>query len=515
MDNDVAVMPDVHDTGMKIERAREVYAEHLSIEEKPSKVEVYSWYLYGLCSYFIQTVLVPIVFPLLISQIFKRVPPPTQGWYRSFRGLACDKNEMTLYRSITYQSINVGQWTFSSLEWVSASWVIGLILAAPFLGFASFYLDHSRSQQIIAGAATVIGVVFCLPAGSFRLTWIFPPYIAAIVAAHTIATAAHTRHLGLMIRGFTGPTLNRDQFHLRRAASTWLSLIATAVGSLGCAAFSSFTSHMVNEKFVGLWVVSIFSGIMWLVGILHVGIAQRSGLPSTSTPISHFFSTLAFPQAVGGLVSVFLGSFTAMCIFTGGVLFVMGQLCLKPVALLYLLLTYFLFPIVSLPLMHPLQHVLRTSAVKMKILGFALSMLTSGMGFYFREKTWAKEHVLLFAAIQGTSAGTLHAFGRVLILDSAPCGKEGAFAAWHSWVGGIGACAGFAAASAVPGKIGTSFGVAFLGAALGAIVLVYGNVSDYGGALRAGHVKGDGAGRGLPEHAFDDEVIVKEQSAAP
>lgn len=96
MDNDVAVMPDVHDTGMKIERAREVYAEHLSIEEKPSKVEVYSWYLYGLCSYFIQTVLVPIVFPLLISQIFKRVPPPTQGWYRSFRGLACDKNEMTL-----------------------------------------------------------------------------------------------------------------------------------------------------------------------------------------------------------------------------------------------------------------------------------------------------------------------------------------------------------------------------------------------------------------------------------
>ncbi|KAF8033535.1 hypothetical protein BT93_D2202 [Corymbia citriodora subsp. variegata] len=511
MDSVVAATPDVHDTSMKIERAKEVYAEYLSIEEKPSKVEVYSWYLYGLCSYFIQTILVPIVFPLLISQIFKRVPPPAQGWDRSFKGLACKQNEMTLYQGIAHQLINVGKWKFSSLEWVSASWVIGLILAAPFLGFASFYLDHSRSQQIIAGAATVIGVVFCLPAGSFRLTWIFPPYIAAIIAAHTIATAAHTRHLGLMIRGFTGPSLNRDQFHHRRTASAWLSLIATAVGSLGSAAFSSFTHHMLDKHFVGLWVVSIFSGIMWLVGILHVGVARRSGLPSTSTPISHFFSILAFPQAVGGLVSVFLGSFTTMCIFTGGILFVIGQLCLKPVALLYLLLTYFLFPVVSLPLMHPFQHLLRTSAVKMQILGFALSMLTAGVGFYFKNHTWAKEYILLFAAIQGTSTGTLQAFGRVLILDTAPCGKEGAFGAWHSWVGGIGACAGFAAASAVPGKIGASFGVAFLGAALGAIVLIYGNMSDYGGAVRAGHVKEDGGGREL----FDDEVIVKEQPAAP
>lgn len=372
------------------------------------------------------------------------------------------------------------------------------------------------------GAATVIGFVFCLPTGSSHSTWTFPPYIAAIVAAHTIAAAAHTRHLGLMIRGFTGPALDRYQFHLRRAASAWLSLIATTVGSLGSAAITAFTHHMldIHSKLVGMWVVSTFSGIMWLVGILHVVVAQRSGLPSTGTPISHFFSTLAFPQAVGGLVSVFLGSFTTMCIFTGGVLFVIGQLCLEPVYILYLMLTYFLFPILSLPLMHPLQHVLRTSAAKMQILGFALSMLTSGMGFYFKEKTWAREHILLFAAIQGTSTGTLHAFGRVLILDAAPCGKEGAFAAWHSWLGGIGACTGFAVASAVPREIGASFGAAFLGAGLGATALIYGNVSDYEGAVRAGHVKeedgggGGGGGRELPERAFDDEVIAKERLSA-
>ncbi|KAI3418533.1 uncharacterized protein J3R85_013740 [Psidium guajava] len=518
MVNDIEATPDVHGTGMKIERAKEAYAEHLSIEEKPSKAEVYSWYLYELCSYFIQTALVPIVFPLVISQIFKRVPPPAQGLGRSFGGLACKEQEMMLYQRITYQSINAGQWKFSPLEWVSASWVVGLILAAPILGFASFYLDHSHNQQLIAGAATIIGVIFCLPAGSFSVMWIFPPYIAAIVAAYTIAGTVHTRHLGLMIRGFTGLTVHKDQFHLRRAASAWLSLIATAIGSLGSAAMSSFTHRMLDnsDKFVSLRVVSIFSGILWLIGILHVALAKRSGLPSTSSPISHFFSTLAFPHAVGGLVSVFLGSFTVMCIFTGGVLFVIGQLCLKPVSILYLLLTYFLFPIVSLPLLHPLQHVLRTSAVKMQILGFVLSMLTSGMGFYFREKTWAKEHILLFAAIQATSTGTLHAFGRVLILDSAPRGKEGAFAAWHSWVRGIGASAGFAVGSAVPGKVGTSFGAAFLGAGLGATVLIYGNVSDYLGALRAGNVKEDDGGRELPEHAFDDEVIVaQERSVAP
>lgn len=95
-DDDIAATPDVQDTGMKIERAREVYAEHLSIEEKPSHVEVNSWYLYGLCSYFIQTVLVPIVFPLIIGQIYRNVPEPAQGWYRSFRGLACTNKEMTL-----------------------------------------------------------------------------------------------------------------------------------------------------------------------------------------------------------------------------------------------------------------------------------------------------------------------------------------------------------------------------------------------------------------------------------
>lgn len=40
-------------------------------EIKPTKSEVFGWYLYGImCSYFIHTVLIPIVFPLIVSQTF-------------------------------------------------------------------------------------------------------------------------------------------------------------------------------------------------------------------------------------------------------------------------------------------------------------------------------------------------------------------------------------------------------------------------------------------------------------
>lgn len=85
--------PDVHSVTMKLERAKEVYAEYEGHQERPSKGEVMLWCLYGLCSYFIHTVIVPILFPLIISQIFK-APEPLQGWEKSYKGLTCTKKEM-------------------------------------------------------------------------------------------------------------------------------------------------------------------------------------------------------------------------------------------------------------------------------------------------------------------------------------------------------------------------------------------------------------------------------------
>lgn len=87
---------DVHSTGLQIERARDAYRAYAAVEEKPSKAEVFGWHLYGFCTYFIQTTLLPILFPLIISQTVYDVPEPTQGWDHSYRGLACRQKEMRL-----------------------------------------------------------------------------------------------------------------------------------------------------------------------------------------------------------------------------------------------------------------------------------------------------------------------------------------------------------------------------------------------------------------------------------
>ncbi|PNX57683.1 hypothetical protein L195_g050528, partial [Trifolium pratense] len=57
----------------------------------------------------------------------------------------------------------------------------------------------------------------------------------------------------------------------------------------------------------------------------------------------------------------------------------------------------------------------------------------------------------------------------------APTGK-GVSCVWYGWIRAAGLCLGFTVASAVPGQIKTSFGVAFVAALVGIIVLVFGNV---------------------------------------
>lgn len=75
------------------------------------------------------------------------------------------------------------------------------------------------------------------------------------------------------------------------------------------------------------------------------------------------------------------------------------------------------------------------------------------------------------------------------MLDCAPSGKEGAFSIWYAWMRAAGLCVGFTVGSVAPGHIRTSFGTAFCTAIVGIVVLLFGNISDVGGAVAAGHVR--------------------------
>ncbi|KAJ9549749.1 hypothetical protein OSB04_022292 [Centaurea solstitialis] len=508
---------DVKIVGMKSES--EISEEYEEYEDKPSNGEVMGWCFYELSSYFTHTVLLTIVFPLIISQTFGSDPPePARGWYMNGKGFACSKKETLLFEALTYARVKVGSMKFSALEWTSISWFFGLIVAAPLLASVSIHLDHRRNPHMIAGFATAIGALFCLPAGAIKTVWIMPPYVAAIVASNAVGSAFHNRHLGLMVRGFVGATIRKLQFPDRQAVSSWLSLYATAGGCLGSAAIASFTYYMLRnqEGFISLWVVSIFSGILWFAGIAHILTATRSNgnkspNSNTTVPGSHFVSIFKFPHAAGSLVGVFLSSFSTMSIFAGGLLYIVGQLCVPPKDLLFVWLTYFFFPLFVLPLLQPIQKLIRSDAVKMQIFGFLLSTLTSGMGFYHRHESWHNGHVLFLAAAQSIAAGVLHAYSRILLMDCAPAGKEGAFASWFSWVRMLGAFVGFAIGSSGTGaNINRSFGGAFAAAVIGIVALVFSNVSSYGGAVAAGHVhKRRETGSPVPVRGSNDVVSAK------
>ncbi|GAA0174250.1 hypothetical protein Leryth_010517 [Lithospermum erythrorhizon] len=495
-DEEIKSSPDVNNVAMKIQRAGEVYKAYAGTELKPTKDEIWMWCLYGLCSYFIHTVLIPIIFPLIVSQTVDMPPEPKLGWLKSLKNLECSENRVQLYQRLVYQSIFEGKSKdLSPLGWTSISWAIGLVLVTPAMGLVSVHLDYGKNQQLIAGAATAVGGLFCLPAGFFKTWWIFPPYIAAIVAAYTVSTSFHARYFGLMLRGFVASPMKKSQFPDRKSVAGWLSLYSTAAGCLGSGLISAFTYHMLrkSDHFTSLWVVSIFSGLFWFIGMSHIFTTTRPGVnsnsPSDSVPKGHVMSIFNYPHAAGSLAAVFLSSFTTMCIFTGAVLYALGALCLEPVHMLYTWLTYFLFPLLSLPLAHPLARLIKADAVKMQLLGFVLSTITSGFGFYYRHSIWNKHHIMGFAAIQSTGTGLLHAFSRVLLLDCSPAGKEGAFSVWFSWVRSVGACAGFAFASAYPANNTKTFALAFCAAVAGMISLVFGNISNSGGAKAAGHIK--------------------------
>lgn len=90
-----APAPRLNNKDMKI-NSREGYNEYEEIGEKPTRFEVWGWYMYEFCSYFVQTVLIPIVFPLIISQLQQLPTDPVQEWVNNHQGMACAEKEITL-----------------------------------------------------------------------------------------------------------------------------------------------------------------------------------------------------------------------------------------------------------------------------------------------------------------------------------------------------------------------------------------------------------------------------------
>ncbi|KAG2603794.1 uncharacterized protein LOC120669519 [Panicum virgatum] len=494
------------ETAREIQVVREAYRRETTApsyvipEEPPAMVELVGWYLYGFCSYFITHLLLPVLFPAIVTQVAFPSSDFTPDPKYTLKGATCSIHEMSMYQRLTRHSIAIDGSRLSPLGWSGLSWAIGILIVAPILTQTAHHLDRGQYQSLILIAATSFGSFFCLLTGFFKTVWVFLFYILFIAGSIIVAEAVHTRNLGLMIRGLAAHDSGKHLVLRRRAAASQLSLYCTAIGGIGAALMAAFMYHMLRrtDQLTGLWVVSIFSGLIWFIGICHGLFTNRpsSSSPSTAfepnffTKLSYSMTLLRYPQAIGSLVAVFLSSFATMCIFTSGTLFAIGGVCIKPVLVLVLWILYFLFPLISLPLLHPLQIIIRADAVRMQLLGFIICLFVSGAGFYFKSRRWRAAHIIVIALVQSTANGILYAFGRILLLDASPPGKEGAFAVWYAFVRCIGAMIGFAAASAGPGRAGGSFAAAFLGSFLGIIVLIFGNVSNIGALKAAGHLKG-------------------------
>ncbi|KAG6482755.1 uncharacterized protein LOC122013747 [Zingiber officinale] len=457
----------------------------------PAALELAVWHLFSFSSYFVQAFLLPVLFPLMITQ---RAWPATTALPSSpgftERGVRCSQTEMFLYQRIVSHSIVIGDSEFSPLQWTTISWAAGIAVAVPVFTFIAHHLDHGDHQPVILIGTIVGGALCCLLTGFFNTNWLFPVFIAVIAFSSVVGSAAHVRHLGLMVRGLRIGTTRRSP-----QVGSFLSSHGTAVGSLGAAVIAAFTYHMLRrtDQLTSLWVVFIFSGLQWLTGVAHAALSIRPGASLLSAPTyleksAHVLAVFKYPHAVAALAASFFSSFACMCIFAGGTLYIIGDLCIRPLIFLFLWLIYFTFPVVALPLLHPLQLSIRADSVRMQLLGFFMAALTSGLAFYFKDQNWAHANIIVVGLLQSAANGVLHASEKALLVDCSPSGKEGAFAMWLAWLRAGGECVGFAVGTSSPGNIKPTFAAAFLAAFVGVFLLIFGNVSSVQGMAETGHV---------------------------
>ncbi|KAJ0968048.1 hypothetical protein J5N97_024965 [Dioscorea zingiberensis] len=197
--------PDIHGVPEQLERARKAYKDHANDGGSSYKTQSSSdgKFLYGLCTYFIQTVLVPVLFPLIITQVASPTAGVSPSLTQTSRNIQCAKQEMLLYQRLVDDSIRVHASKFSPARWVAVSWSAAILITLPIISHTAHHLDSGGGQTHarILSFTTIIGLLSCLLTGFFQNTWLFPIYIILIVLASTVGASIHSRNLGLMVHG--------------------------------------------------------------------------------------------------------------------------------------------------------------------------------------------------------------------------------------------------------------------------------------------------------------------------
>jgi hypothetical protein len=90
------------ETAREIQVVREAYRRETAApayvipEEPPAVVELVGWYIYGFCSYFITHLLLPVLFPTIITQVAFPNSDFTPDPKYTLKGVTCSVHEMSM-----------------------------------------------------------------------------------------------------------------------------------------------------------------------------------------------------------------------------------------------------------------------------------------------------------------------------------------------------------------------------------------------------------------------------------
>lgn len=90
------------ETAREIQVVREAYRRepaapaYVIPEEPPAMVELVGWYIYGFCSYFITHLLLPVLFPAIITQVAFPNSDFTPDPKYTLKGVTCSVHEMSM-----------------------------------------------------------------------------------------------------------------------------------------------------------------------------------------------------------------------------------------------------------------------------------------------------------------------------------------------------------------------------------------------------------------------------------
>ena len=93
--------PSSEENTREIQVVREAYRQpaapaYVMPEEPPAMVELVGWYLYGFCSYFITHLLLPVLFPAIVTQVAFPSSDFTPDAKYVIKGVTCSIHEMSM-----------------------------------------------------------------------------------------------------------------------------------------------------------------------------------------------------------------------------------------------------------------------------------------------------------------------------------------------------------------------------------------------------------------------------------